>query len=57
MSERYIKLNEYYVKDTVTNKKMDMANLIYTLNLQERIINEKTELIRKLIITLHKMEK
>ncbi len=57
MSERYIKLNEYYVKDTVTNKKMDMTNLIYTLNLQERILNEKTELIRKLIITLHKMEK
>ena len=57
MSEKYIKLNEYYVKDTVTNKKMDMTNLIYTLNLQERILNEKTELIRKLIITLHKMEK
>lgn len=57
MSKRYIKLNEYYVKDTVTNKKMDMTNLIYTLNLQERILNEKTELIRKLIITLHKMEK
>lgn len=57
MSERYIKLNEYYVKDTVTNKKMDMTNLIYTLNLQERIINEKTELIRKLINTLNKIEK
>lgn len=55
--KRYTILNEYYIRDEYTSRKLNQKESLKQLNLQEKIIHEKTLLIKKLLKTLNYMEK
>ena len=56
MTNRYTKINDYYIKDTKTGEKLSQNKVIIRLNHQDRIIHMKTKLIENLVKTLKKVE-
>ncbi|WP_405316228.1 hypothetical protein [Methanobrevibacter sp.] len=48
-NKRYTLLNEYYIQDNKTNKKLSQKQALDRLNHQERIIWMKTTLIKDLV--------
>ena len=48
-NKRYTYLNEYYIQDNKTNKKLSQKQALDRLNHQERIIWMKTTLIKDLV--------
>lgn len=56
MNERYIQQGEYYIQDTVLQKKISYKDTVQVLNHQERIIKDKSELIERLSNTLSACE-
>ena len=57
INERYIIINDYYIRDKVTGRKYNHKETCQQLNLLERIIQNKTILIEQLTNTLTYMEK
>ena len=56
-NKRYTYLNNYYIQDNKTNKKLSQKQVIDRLNHQERIIWMKTSLIKDLVKQNNLLEK
>ncbi|MBQ6219948.1 MAG: hypothetical protein IJH63_00735 [Methanobrevibacter sp.] len=57
MEERYTILNTYYIQDNTTGKKYNQTQTCKQLNHLERIIQQKTKLIKQTQKTLNILEK